>query len=87
MVVSPHTDLIPYDQRHYAVQPFIAENALVARDVGGDSIEHQNRFQLPHAPKMIETTHAGVGVNRYDSDPFLYVSNDHPVGLLVDLYA
>ncbi len=87
MLVSSQTNLIPYDQRHYPVQPFIPQNELVTQDVGRDSIERHNRFQPLRADKMTHAIHLDGYSNRYDSAQFLQYSDDDQVGFRVDLYA
>lgn len=81
MLISSHTNLIPYEQRRYPLQPFGAEDMTVVRR---RSIARHNRFQQPPAADTIQRRHYG---ERYDRTHCLHYCEDYQKGRRVDIYA
>ena len=81
MVISSNTNLIPCDQRHYPVQPYVPKDTIMMIQ---DSVAHHYRFKRSPADKMTAAIPIG---NQYDSHQCLHFADDYQVGRLVDLYA
>jgi hypothetical protein len=83
MVISSSANLIPFDDRHYPVQPLMQEDTVL---MTRDSIERHYRFQKPPSDRMT-AGHLGNFGNRYDSNRCLQYADDYQVGHQIDVYA
>ena len=84
MVISTHTNLIPYDQGQHPMLPQQRQETIV---IAEDTVEHHCRFQRPPATQINAAESEGSYGNRYNSNRCWQYADDYQVGGSIDIYA